>query len=80
MSSSNITITMREEQAGEPINYNNPALGNSIDFSVWVIIRTTIRITLSLRIRIRMGIAITITIIIRKRIRINITLKIRIRK
>ena len=33
MSYSNITITVRREQAGKPINYSNPALGNSTDCS-----------------------------------------------
>ena len=33
MSSSNITITVRGEQAGKPINYSDPALGNSTDCS-----------------------------------------------
>ena len=33
MSSSNITITVRGEQAVKPINYSNPALGNSTDCS-----------------------------------------------
>ena len=31
MSSSNITITVRGEKAVQPINYSNPALGNSTD-------------------------------------------------
>ena len=33
MSSSNITIAVRGEQAGTPINYSDPALGNSTDCS-----------------------------------------------
>ena len=33
MSSSNITITVRGEQAGQRINYSDPALGNSTDCS-----------------------------------------------
>ena len=33
MSSSNITITVKGEQAGKPINYSDPALGNSTDCS-----------------------------------------------
>ena len=33
MSSSNITITVRGEQAVKAINYSDPALGNSVDFS-----------------------------------------------
>ena len=33
MSSSNINITVRVEQAGKPINYSDPALGSSTDRS-----------------------------------------------
>ena len=33
MSSSNITITVEGEQAGKPINYSDPAWGNSTDCS-----------------------------------------------
>ena len=33
MSSSKITITVRGEQSGKPMNYSDPALGNSIDCS-----------------------------------------------
>ena len=33
MSSSNITITVRGEQAVKEINYSDPALGNSVDCS-----------------------------------------------
>ena len=33
MSSTNNTITVRGEQDRKPINYSDPALGNSTDFS-----------------------------------------------